>query len=563
MCPWCGRPDSKMFPGKYKSTIEDNRTPVSDKSESKWDKKLMMLISKKKYLIFILIILLSIGFLIIDNTKHKSPLRKSELSEIIIPTEAIRTEESQIKSPTIQTTPETSNFNIVNSESCFITFSSDQDGDFEIYLLNLETLDVSKITDSDNLHVSPSFSPSWSPDGKQIVFESGGFLDSQICSMNLDGTSRVCLSNNPGGDKDPTWSPDGKKVAFVSYGDGDAEIFIINSDGSNQIQLTNNNCRDANPTWSPDSNQIVYESDCERTEDIYIMNDDGSEIKKLTDNYLSNTNPQFSRDGNQIFYYSEGPLGTGIYAMKPDGTENHRLTINIDGDSNHDWSPEGNLIAFESNRDGDWEIYLIDNVGIEVVKLTNNTYSDILPSWSPNCRMEFTQNFIKDNFSNGSTNKNSQDSYGYFYETPQPPENINNYGDYLDVISPMLIKCKDEIISLNEYLANYTQQVESGVLMDNEKEIKITRDHIDGIENSCEYLGTNKVIPKELRLVNQKFKNANLEFHYFCEYVRKAIEAYDEKDYEYWWEEALINFERGANYIQDATMYMLLGDDFY
>jgi len=62
------------------------------------------------------------------------------------------------------------------------------------------------------------------------------------------------------------------------------------------------------------------------------------------------------------------------------------------------------------------------------------------------CKMEYLQDFIEDNFSNELIDKNSQDSYGYFYETPQPPENINNYGDYLDVTSPMLVKCKDEIV---------------------------------------------------------------------------------------------------------------------
>lgn len=75
--------------------------------------------------------------------------------------------------------------------------------------------------------------------------------------------------------------------------------------------------------------------------------------------------------------------------------------------------------------------------------------------------MEYLQNFIEDNFSNELIDKNSQDSYGYFYETPQPPENINNYGDYLDVTSPMLVKCKDEIISFSENMVNLSQQVDS------------------------------------------------------------------------------------------------------
>jgi len=59
------------------------------------------------------------------------------------------------------------------------------------------------------------------------------------------------LTNNPGSDRYPSWSPDGKKIVFNSHRDGNMEVYVMNADGSNQRNLTNNPGGDRNPSWSP------------------------------------------------------------------------------------------------------------------------------------------------------------------------------------------------------------------------------------------------------------------------------------------------------------------------
>ena len=71
----------------------------------------------------------------------------------------------------------------------------------------------------------------------------------EIYVMNLDGSNPTRLTNNPASDTYPSWSPDEKRIAFTSNRDGNLEIYVMNADGSEQRNLTN--ADDNWPSWSP------------------------------------------------------------------------------------------------------------------------------------------------------------------------------------------------------------------------------------------------------------------------------------------------------------------------
>src|SRR5206468_11602724 len=86
----------------------------------------------------------------------------------------------------------------------------------------------------------------------QIAFTTNRDGNDEIYLMNADGTGLVNLTNTAAFDGYPTWSPDGSKLAFRSDRDGNAEIYVMNADGTGLINLTNNAAFDGYPRWSPD-----------------------------------------------------------------------------------------------------------------------------------------------------------------------------------------------------------------------------------------------------------------------------------------------------------------------
>jgi Tol biopolymer transport system component len=227
--------------------------------------------------------------------------------------------------------------------------------------------------------------PSWSPDGTRIVFKSRRDNNREIYIMNADGSNPTRLTDNPAYDGGPSWSPDGQKIAFVSERDGNAEIYIMDVDGSNQMRLTDNPAVDGGrPSWSPDGTGIIFVSERDGHWEIYTMNADGSNQTRLTDNPTDDGGrPSWSPDGTRIIFVSERDGNAEIYIMNADGSNPTRLTDNPAADWWPSWSPDGTRIAFHSNRDGNAEIYIMDVDGSNQMRLTDNTADDAGPSWSP------------------------------------------------------------------------------------------------------------------------------------------------------------------------------------
>ncbi len=249
--------------------------------------------------------------------------------------------------------------------------------------------------------------PTLSPDGMTILFESDRTGNSEIYTMNVNGTGITQLTFNDSNDDSPIWSPDGKLIAFASVRDGDSEIYVMDSNGQNQKRLTKSPGDDSHPKFSPDGRRIIFNSARttgdvsidwgKQTHEIFSMSIDGSDVRQLTQNNTVTTYASFSPDGKKIVFRKVID-GSGFNWDLTTHTRNSEVfvldiasgeQINLSNSPAYDgwpvWTPDGRIV-FASNRNGipsRSALYIVNANGTGLKQITDSKYSYNQHSISP------------------------------------------------------------------------------------------------------------------------------------------------------------------------------------
>jgi len=256
-----------------------------------------------------------------------------------------------------------------------IVFTSTRDGNFEIYIMNSDGSNQTRLTDDPAF----DFNPVLSPDGSKITFESSRDGNSEIYVMNVDGSGLVNLSNDPSADNSAAFSPDGTKIAFTSFRSGVADVYVMNADGTNPERLTYDG--GFAPVFSPDGSKIAFTAYRDGNHEIYIMNADGTGQTNLTNTNAQELDPEFSPGGSKIAFRSDRDGNFEIYVINVDGSNPRNLTNDPAADFNPTFSPDGSKIAFHSSRNGNTDIYSMNFDGSGQIRLTDSASSDSVPFW--------------------------------------------------------------------------------------------------------------------------------------------------------------------------------------
>ncbi len=237
------------------------------------------------------------------------------------------------------------------------------------------------------------FNPDWSPDGKEIAFESTRDGKHAIYVVRADGSGLRKLTSAEVSDEQPRWSPDGKRIVFISQRDKHLQLYVMDADGSRQRRLTSVEDIDYQPMFSPRGDWVVFISRHEQASVVhalYAVRADGTERKPLSDESANYTEPRWSPDGKKILftrtdiikkYYRELSKedqnkmrsSAEVLVMNSDGSNVKKLTTSPARDCCAYWSRDGKTVYFMSERDGSPQIYTMKPDGSKARKVADGS----------------------------------------------------------------------------------------------------------------------------------------------------------------------------------------------
>jgi len=203
---------------------------------------------------------------------------------------------------------------------------------------------------------------------------------------SFDANKIVSFARYKGTNSSPTWSPDGSQVMFSSSMQGPADLYVSDASGNRPKRITFSSANAANtsPAWNPKTGQsVAYVSDRGGVPQLYLMNADGTNSQKfdLPDmGYV--IDPAWSPNGQLLAFSWRRPSGNyDIYIMDAIS----RKTIEITRDSGRNerpcWAPDGRHIVFESTRGGSRQIWTMLADGSAARQLTTTGHNES-PNWS-------------------------------------------------------------------------------------------------------------------------------------------------------------------------------------
>ncbi|MBT7820086.1 MAG: protein kinase [Chloroflexi bacterium] len=280
-----------------------------------------------------------------------------------------------------------------------IAFASNRDnptGKPQIFIFNMETEEIARITEKAN----GACQPSWSPDGQRIVFVSpcdrnkARYLGSTLHIMNADGSDSFEIPSKPGGDYDPEWSPVDNRIVFTSERDFDRpSIFVYDVDTGETTNLSQIQAYDFQPSWSADGSKIVFVTSRFVPNQLWYMESETGRPWGVVsrDDDLTYSQPFWSSDGEDILF-TQTWTGQQFVLLKtldwndgvsPGFDEDLVFDINV-GLWEADFSPDYSGMVFVSNDGlGNQDIYVANYGSLDWSRLTTLNSNDYDPAWGP------------------------------------------------------------------------------------------------------------------------------------------------------------------------------------
>jgi dipeptidyl aminopeptidase/acylaminoacyl peptidase len=214
--------------------------------------------------------------------------------------------------------------------------------------------DLYRIKNLSDLHVSP--------DGKTLLYIvttsdlARAKRNSHIWAMDIDGRNPRQLTIGEMSEYSPSFSPDGKQIMFISSKDGSPNLYLMNTSGGEWRRLTNLSTGVSDPVWSPDGKWVAFSSD------VYpeCKGDDACN-KRTAERWEAGSLKAHMADDLLYRHWTAWKDGTRTHTFITNAATGETRditpgtfdtpTFQLGGPLQYDFSPDGTELVYVSNHD--------------------------------------------------------------------------------------------------------------------------------------------------------------------------------------------------------------------
>jgi len=204
-----------------------------------------------------------------------------------------------------------------------ITYMSFGQGDPRVYLLNLDNPGQREVVGN---FPGMTFAPRFSPDGGSVIMSLQRGSNSNIFVMNLGSKAITRLTDSAAIDTSPSFSPDSSKICFESDRGGRPQIYVMPASGGTAQRISFGEGSYSTPVWSPRGDVIAFTKQGGGSFSIGVIKPDGSGERILTEGF-HNEGPTFAPNGRVIMFFRDpgGASGPALYTVDLTGRNEQRV----------------------------------------------------------------------------------------------------------------------------------------------------------------------------------------------------------------------------------------------